>query len=261
MKRVVPQLHLFCAALRQCVQVPPEHFASGVFFSRELVRNVSFICSGGVRVVAAQKTRGKTSNSAADAVCSHRDQGNAQLVHPSQTVQNIVSFFRVFRPLHSEEAVWPCLCGPVSGLCVEIVKILIKLITVGTNSNYVGEFSNLIGAFMFILPIWLISKKTERSKKGMATALAVSGVLRVAWACFCNACITLPMYAATMGISIDELTARFTPAMPQVQNLATFIILATIPFNVLKITLNYSLATILFFRVATAVPMLRRAEA
>lgn len=151
--------------------------------------------------------------------------------------------------------------GPVSGLCVEIVKILIKLITVGTNSNYVGEFSNLIGAFMFILPIWLISKKTERSKKGMATALAVSGVLRVAWSCFCNACITLPMYAATMGISIDELTARFTPAMPQVQNLATFIILATIPFNVLKITLNYSLATILFFRVATAVPMLRRAEA
>lgn len=151
--------------------------------------------------------------------------------------------------------------GPVSGLCVEIVKILIKLITVGTNSNYVGEFSNLIGAFMFILPIWLISKKTERSKKGMATALAVSGVLRVAWACFCNACITLPMYAATMGVSIDELTARFTPAMPQVQNLATFIILATIPFNVLKITLNYSLATILFFRVATAVPMLRRAEA
>lgn len=151
--------------------------------------------------------------------------------------------------------------GPVSGLCVEIVKILIKLITVGTNSNYVGEFSNLIGAFMFILPIWLISKKTERSKKGMATALAVSGVLRVAWSCFCNACITLPMYAATMGISIDELTARFTPAMPQVQNLATFIILATIPFNVLKITLNYSLATLLFFRVATAVPMLRRAEA
>ena len=35
--------------------------------------------------------------------------------------------------------------GPVSGLCVEIVKILIKLLTVGTNSNYVGEFANLIG--------------------------------------------------------------------------------------------------------------------
>ena len=55
--------------------------------------------------------------------------------------------------------------GPASAVCVEIIKILIKLITVGTNSNYVGEFSNLIGAFMFIVPIWLISRKTGNSRK------------------------------------------------------------------------------------------------
>ena len=60
--------------------------------------------------------------------------------------------------------------GPVSGLCVEIVKILIKLLTVGTNSNYVGEFSNLIGAFMFILPIWLVSRKMPSNKRGMTAA-------------------------------------------------------------------------------------------
>ena len=56
--------------------------------------------------------------------------------------------------------------GPVSGLAVEFVKILIKLITVGTNSNYVGEFSNLIAAVMFILPIWFISRKMPATKKG-----------------------------------------------------------------------------------------------
>ena len=151
--------------------------------------------------------------------------------------------------------------GPVSGLCVEFVKILIKLITVGTNSNYVGEFSNLIGAFMFILPIWLISKKMPSNKKGMAAALSISAVIRIAWACFCNACITLPMYAATMGVSIDALTAQFTPAMPAVQNLTTFSILATIPFNIIKIALNYSTAAILYDRLAAAVPSLRRAAA
>ena len=141
------------------------------------------------------------------------------------------------------------------------VKILIKLITVGTNSNYVGEFSNLIGAFMFILPIWFISKRMPSNKKGMAAALSISAVLRIAWACFCNACITLPMYAATMGVSIDALTAQFTPAMPAVQNLTTFIILATIPFNIIKIALNYSIAAILYDRIAAAVPSLRRAAA
>ena len=150
--------------------------------------------------------------------------------------------------------------GPASAMCVEIIKILIKLITVGTNSNYVGEFSNLIGAFMFILPIWLISKKTENSKKGMFTALAVSGVIRIAWACFCNAFITLPMYAASMGISIDDVVRAVSSANPAIQNLNTFIIMATIPFNFIKIGLNYVIATAIFYRVAAAVPALRSAD-
>ena len=142
--------------------------------------------------------------------------------------------------------------GPASALCVEIIKILIKLITVGTNSNYVGEFSNLIGAFMFILPIWAISRKTGSSKKGMAAALTVSGVIRIAWSCFCNAFITLPMYAASMGISIDDVVRAVSSANPAVQNLPTFIILATIPFNFIKIALNYGIATVLFYRVPRA---------
>lgn len=150
--------------------------------------------------------------------------------------------------------------GPASAMCVEIIKILIKLITVGTNSNYVGEFSNLIGAFMFILPIWLISKKTETSKKGMFTALAVSGVIRIAWACFCNAFITLPMYAASMGISIDDVVRAVSSANPAIQSLNTFIIMATIPFNFIKIGLNYVIATAIFYRVAAAVPALRGAD-
>ena len=150
--------------------------------------------------------------------------------------------------------------GPVSGLCVEIVKILIKLITVGTNSNYVGEFSNLIGAFMFIIPIWLVSRKMPSNKKGMAASLAISGVIRIAWACFCNAFITLPMYAASMGISIDDVVRAVSSANPAIQNLNTFIIMATIPFNFIKIGLNYVIATAIFYRVAAAVPALRGAD-
>jgi len=150
--------------------------------------------------------------------------------------------------------------GPASGMCVEIIKILIKLVTVGTNSNYVGEFSNLIGAVMFILPMWLIMKRTSGSRKGMITALSVSGVIRIAWACFCNACITLPMYAASMGVSIDDVVRAVSAANPAITNLTTFIILATIPFNLIKMGLNYAIAVVLFYRVAAAVPTLRGAE-
>ena len=147
--------------------------------------------------------------------------------------------------------------GPVSAFCVEIIKILIKLITVGTNSNYVGEFANLLGAVMFIVPIWLIAKRTGGTKRGMAAALGVSAVIRIAWSCFCNACITLPMYAATMGVSIDDVVRAVSAANPMIRNLPTFLILATIPFNAVKLALNYSLAVALFYRVAAAIPMPR----
>ena len=39
--------------------------------------------------------------------------------------------------------------GPFSAICVEVIKILIKLFTVGTNSMYVGELANLIGIFLY----------------------------------------------------------------------------------------------------------------
>lgn len=149
--------------------------------------------------------------------------------------------------------------GPASGLAVEIVKILIKLITVGTNSNYVGEFSNLIGAFLFILPLWAVTRKAGHSRKGMLMALGISGVIRIVWACFCNACITLPMYAASMGVSINDVVRMVSAVNPAIQDLNGFIIMATIPFNAIKLALNYGIGYVLYHRLSSAVPILRGA--
>lgn len=140
--------------------------------------------------------------------------------------------------------------GPGSGLAVELIKILIKIVTVGTNSNFVGEFANLIGAFLFIFPMWFISKKAGLSKKGMIVILAISGLIRLAWSCFCNAYITLPLYAAAYGISIDDVVRMVSAANPNIENLTGFIIMATIPFNLLKYALNYAIAFALYYRLA-----------
>lgn len=43
--------------------------------------------------------------------------------------------------------------GPVSVAWVEIIKIITKLITVGTNSMYVGESANLIGIVLSVVPM------------------------------------------------------------------------------------------------------------
>ena len=147
--------------------------------------------------------------------------------------------------------------GPASGFAVEIIKV----VTVGTNSNFVGEFANLIGIALFILPMWLISRKTGLSPKGTAITLTLSGLIRLGWSCFCNAFITLPLYAASYGLPLDEVVRMVSAANPAITDLAGFVIMATIPFNLLKYALNYGIAHVLYHRLVPSLRGFRKLQA
>jgi len=139
--------------------------------------------------------------------------------------------------------------GPSSAICVEVIKILIKLITVGTNSMYVGELANLLGIVLYVAPVYFIYSKGGKTTKSAITALAANVPIRIVFSCFLNACITLPLYSKAMGISLDEVVQSVSAGNPLVKNLPTFIILATIPFNLIKIALNYILGYALYDRL------------
>ena len=144
------------------------------------------------------------------------------------------------------------LMGPVSGICVEVIKLLIKLITVGTNTMYVGELANLIAAFLFVWPLWFLYQKLGANRKAAVEALLLSIVIRTACACFINANITLPLYAKEMSLPLDEVIRMVASVNPAIKDLNGFIILATIPFNVLKVGLNYIVGQLLFVRLRAA---------
>ena len=144
------------------------------------------------------------------------------------------------------------LMGSVSGICVEVIKLLIKLITVGTNTMYVGELANLIAAFLFVWPLWFLYQKLGANRKAAVEALLISIVIRTACACFINANITLPLYAKAMSLPLDEVIRMVASVNPAIKDLHGFIILATIPFNVLKVGLNYIVGQLLFVRLRAA---------
>ena len=144
------------------------------------------------------------------------------------------------------------LMGPVSGICVEVIKLLIKLITVGTNTMYVGELANLIAAFLFVWPLWFLYQKLGANRKAAVEALLLSIVIRTACACFINANITLPLYAKAMSLPLGEVIRMVASVNPAIKDLNGFIILATIPFNVLKVGLNYIVGQLLFVRLRAA---------
>ncbi len=142
--------------------------------------------------------------------------------------------------------------GPVPAICVEIMKILIKLIAVGTNSMYVGELANLLGILLFIIPVWLLYNKMGKTRKAAMTALAVNVPIRIVFSCFLNACITLPLYAKAMGMPLDEVVQAVAFVNPMITDLTTFLVLATVPFNLVKITLNFAVGYWLYDRLKAA---------
>lgn len=149
--------------------------------------------------------------------------------------------------------------GPASAAWVEIIKLLIKLITVGTNSMYVGELSNLMGVALFVLPLWIVYGKMGRNRRAAFTALATSIGIRTAFACFCNAFITLPLYATAMGVSLDSVVQMVASVNPAITDLTSFIVLATIPFNIMKLGLNYFVGYLLYNRLHAVYPAVKPA--
>ena len=141
------------------------------------------------------------------------------------------------------------LLGPASAAWVEVIKVVIKLFTVGTNTMYVGEFANLIGIALFVIPIWLIYKNMGRNKGAIFVSLAVSVPIRTVFACFLNATITLPMYAKAMGLPLIDVITTVAAVNPAIQNLPTFIFFATIPFNLIKLALNCAVGYFIYTRL------------
>ena len=139
--------------------------------------------------------------------------------------------------------------GPVSGISIALIKLVIKLILSGTNSAFVGELANVIGIVFFIFPIWLVYRGMGRTRRAAKVSLAVSVPVRVAFSCLVNAFITLPMYAAAYGTTIDGVVLMVSSFNSSITNLGTFIILATIPFNLVKGILNCFIGYVLYTRL------------
>ena len=141
------------------------------------------------------------------------------------------------------------LFGPASAAWVEIIKILVKLVTVGTTTMYVGELANLIGVALFVAPVWLVYSRMGKTRKAALVSLAVSVPVRTLFACFTNAFITLPLYAKAMELPLDSVIQIVASVNPAIHDLTGFIILATIPFNVIKIGINCGVGYLLYNRL------------
>ena len=123
--------------------------------------------------------------------------------------------------------------GPVAGVLIELVKILLYVVVHGTTTAGVGDIANFLIGCSFIVPAGLIYRRMT-TKKGALIGMAVGTAVMTVLGCVLNAYVLLPFYAAAFGMPMDALVQMGTAVNAGIQDVFGFVMLAVAPFNILK---------------------------
>ena len=142
--------------------------------------------------------------------------------------------------------------GPIAGVAIELVKILLNFIINGTITAGVGEFGNFLIGCSLIVPAGIIYHM-EKTKKHAIVGMVTGTIFMAVAGCFINAYLLLPAYSSGLGIPMDSLVGMGTAINPAIDSVFTFVLLAVGPFNLLKGVVVSILTMLLYKRVSVLI--------
>ena len=138
--------------------------------------------------------------------------------------------------------------GPMAGVLVELVKILLNFVMTGTSTAGVGEIANFIIGCSFCVPAGLIYRK-NRTRKSALIGMATGTILMTVLGCFVNAYVLLPAYGKAFGMPVQAFIEMGAAVHSGVTNLLTFAIMILVPFNLFKYTLTSVIVFFIYKRI------------
>ena len=136
--------------------------------------------------------------------------------------------------------------GPMTGVCIVFVKLLLNLLINGTDSMYVGELSNLLLSSCYVLCASMIYSR-RKTKKRAAIALVISVIITSIVAVISNTFFIFPAYAVVYGLEMDTLVKMAGAVNPLVHDTFTMMLWSVFPFNLVKMGL-VSLITFIVYK-------------
>lgn len=136
--------------------------------------------------------------------------------------------------------------GPVAGVLIEFCKIVLKVFFKPTSTAFVGELANFVIGCSFILPASAIYLFHKTKKNAVIGAVAGTFCMTVFGTAF-NAVYLLPKFAQLFGMPLEAIIAMGTEINPSINSIASLVILAVAPLNLLKGGL-VSVITILIYK-------------
>ena len=144
--------------------------------------------------------------------------------------------------------------GPVAGVLIESIKILLNLVINGSATAGVGELANFCIGCSLCIPAGIIYKR-KKTKKGAIIGLVSGTLIMTLFGCFINAYIMLPTYAKAFHMPIDSLIEMGTKVNASITDLFTFVMFAVVPFNLLKGVLVSIIVILIYKKIS---PIIKR---
>ena len=136
--------------------------------------------------------------------------------------------------------------GPVTGIMIEFIKVLLKTVIKGTSTAFVGELANFFVGCSFVLPTTVIYLAKKSKVNAIISCAVGTLVITIVGSSF-NAFYLLPTFAKMFGMDIDTIIAMGTAVNSHVTSLSDFIFLIVAPVNILK-GVMVSVVTLLIYK-------------
>ena len=121
--------------------------------------------------------------------------------------------------------------GPVAGITIEAIKILVNFIINGSTTGGVGEIANFVIGCSFVLPASLIYKH-KKTKANAILSMVIGTVCMAVLGVFINAYVMIPIYSNFMPI--EQIIQMGKDIVPLITNTFTFCVFCVAPFNLIK---------------------------
>lgn len=135
--------------------------------------------------------------------------------------------------------------GPVSGCIIELIKILVSFLLNGTTTVGVGEIANFAIGCSYILPAAIIYRR-QKSFRYAIIGLGVGTLSMAIIGALLNYFVLLPAFSYFYQMPIQSFVDMGNKLNPNVNTVATLVLLATTPFNLVKGLISSLIAALIY---------------
>lgn len=123
--------------------------------------------------------------------------------------------------------------GPFAAVMIEIIRSIIKLIFIPTDSFFIGELSALLVNLAFVIPASFLYRNNKTNKRAILSLII--GVLSFTLVgALSNYYLIIPAYVKVMGFPLDAIINLGKAVNNNVNSVFTLVLYCTTPFNLFK---------------------------